>query len=471
MSATASLLLDGVNDVASASHNAELNITGDLTLEFWLKATDHASGTTTILGFPNDVGGSAGYRAVLDFNLFFLEDWNAYTVNQATPVTLNSGDIGAWHHYAITRTGRAVAYYRDGAFLGSGGTMSGTAAGNTGGVALGLHMYRNYGKGKFCEVRIWNVARSSGDIAAYYDKKAAGSETDLVACWHLGEGTGTTTADATSPAETLTISGATWDTGDFPTLTDAGSGTQTVTASAIASAEAFGTAVLTPGAVTVSPSAISSAAAFGTAVLTPGAVTVSPSSIASAEAFGSTVVDDGSIPSQTVTASAIATAEAFGTPALYRRARPVLDLSAGGWTTHAGGTTGLAATIDETAADDADYVRSSASPATEDVYRFRFAPVPNPLAGITGGVRVLLRYQKDSGTDRIDLAFRLYAADGVTLITEAGAADISTSLTDGVIVLSLPNIQDVPFDDWQLGLVGELVAVVGSGGGGFLPWL
>lgn len=125
-----------------------------------------------------------------------------------------------------------------------------------------------------------------------------------------------------------------------------GSSPQTVSPSAIASGEAFGTATLTPGAVTVSPSAIGSAEAFGTptivqdvaptgipsdeafgtASLSVGPVTVSPSSIGSAEAFGTASV----FGDQTVTdAGAIASAEAFGTATIQPGTVTLLPLGIG----------------------------------------------------------------------------------------------------------------------------------------------
>ena len=56
---------------------------------------------------------------------------------------------------------------------------------------------------------------------------------------------------------------------------------QTITASGIASAEAFGSSALAPGAVIVQPSGIATAAAFGATVFVPGAVSVAPTGIAS----------------------------------------------------------------------------------------------------------------------------------------------------------------------------------------------
>ena len=77
--------------------------------------------------------------------------------------------------------------------------------------------------GKIDEVRIWNVVRSDAEIADYYDKQAAGTETGLVVCYHANEGSGTSVANAVSGSHTGTFDG-TWSTTDYPTLTDAGGG-------------------------------------------------------------------------------------------------------------------------------------------------------------------------------------------------------------------------------------------------------
>jgi hypothetical protein len=122
----------------------------------------------------------------------------------------------------------------------------------------------------------------------------------------------------------------------FMEVPDGGPATQNIAPSGIATAEAFGTAVLTTGAVTVSPTGVGSAEAFGTAVVaqpppsqtitvtagiataealgsptvTVGAVTLAPSGITSTEAFGTTTVTTGPV---SLTVTGIPTAEAFGT--------------------------------------------------------------------------------------------------------------------------------------------------------------
>lgn len=86
---------------------------------------------------------------------------------------------------------------------------------------------------------------------------------------------------------------------------------QTLSPASIATAEAFGTVVETPGRVTLSPASITSTEAFATPVETPGRVTLSPASIASLEAFGLPASMAGAV---ILHPAPIGTAEAFGTP-------------------------------------------------------------------------------------------------------------------------------------------------------------
>lgn len=84
--------------------------------------------------------------------------------------------------------------------------------------------------------------------------------------------------------------------------------TYTITASGITSVEAFGSPTLVPGVVNVIPSAIDSLEAFGSHVLDV-TYQITPTGIASLEAFGAATI----APTNIISPSAIASLEAFGT--------------------------------------------------------------------------------------------------------------------------------------------------------------
>jgi hypothetical protein len=98
-----------------------------------------------------------------------------------------------------------------------------------------------------------------------------------------------------------------------------GGAAQTVTATGIASSEAFGTPTATAGTVQVSPQGIASGEAFGTPSVSQGAApaqSLFATGIASGEAFGTPSVSQGAAPAQSLFATGIASGEAFGSPTL-----------------------------------------------------------------------------------------------------------------------------------------------------------
>jgi hypothetical protein len=74
-----------------------------------------------------------------------------------------------------------------------------------------------YWEGKLDDVRIWNVARTSAQIAASYRTELSGPQTGLVANWRFNEGTGTNAADSAGVGQPATLSGGvSWSTDVHP---------------------------------------------------------------------------------------------------------------------------------------------------------------------------------------------------------------------------------------------------------------
>ena len=68
--------------------------------------------------------------------------------------------------------------------------------------------------GALDEIRIWNVARSQGQIQSQMFFELNGSEPGLVGCWKLNEGFGTTAADNSPLGNTaIMYNGPTWVSG------------------------------------------------------------------------------------------------------------------------------------------------------------------------------------------------------------------------------------------------------------------
>lgn len=114
-------------------------------------------------------------------------------------------------------------------------------------------------------------------------------------------------------------------------------------------------------------------------------------------------------------------------------ARPDSDVSRGSWTTDSGATANLWDSINETPANDSDYVRSSQSPGSADILTLTLTDVGDPASST--GHKVRYRYGKDlSSGDRIDLTVRLM--QGTTQIAAWTHTNIGTTLTDAEQTLS-----------------------------------
>jgi hypothetical protein len=116
----------------------------------------------------------------------------------------------------------------------------------------------------------------------------------------------------------------------------------------------------------------------------------------------------------------------------YQYLRPNADDSAGAWTTETGATTNLYQSIDETSANDSDYIRSPVNP-TQSACKFA---LPGPSVPPKRPFTIRYRYEKDQPTGTMSLRARLLC--GTTVIatwTESNISDTWTttehSLTSG----------------------------------------
>jgi hypothetical protein len=88
---------------------------------------------------------------------------------------------------------------------------------------------------------------------------------------------------------------------------------QNLTPTGFTSANAFGTATVTPGSVSVSPAGLANVNAFGAATITPGPVALAPVGFFSANAFGNPTLTLGPV---NLSPAGFANTQAFGNPAV-----------------------------------------------------------------------------------------------------------------------------------------------------------
>ena len=206
------LLTGSTMNLASSGYLKAANFanvgTGDFTIEGWVKT----SGTGAFVS-NRDCGSHGNFFTFYVGSTLSLEiDEDESATNYATPAGTTSVANGAWHHVAMVRSGTTVKFYIDGA-LDATVTTSGVANINNayplfvGARGTGSGGIGDYLVGSVDDIRIWDVARTAGEIAANKDAYINASTPNLMANYRFDESSGTTTADATTNAHDLTLFG------------------------------------------------------------------------------------------------------------------------------------------------------------------------------------------------------------------------------------------------------------------------
>lgn len=184
----------------------------DFTVEFWARRT--ATGRQEFLvGHGNEAGAARqslhiGFRDS-DAFVFGLygDDFNADV----------RGDDTAWHHWACVyeHATRRQTVYRDGTEAGTR-TADGAYAG-AGPLLLGKALWLGSARAELDEVRIWDRARTAGEIERDKGVRLIGNDPGLVAYYRFDEGSGTRLFDQTDHARHGELTGGPkWVTSEAP---------------------------------------------------------------------------------------------------------------------------------------------------------------------------------------------------------------------------------------------------------------
>lgn len=188
-----SLHFDGVDDEVFCGNNASLQITGsNITLECRIKIhsfrtniwegniiNKEQGGLGTDFGYMLRVGGNG----VVNFNLG-NGSWNELNSPD------NSVTLGTWYRIAATYDGTNMRIYLDGVEIArqnTGGIQIGNSTSNLtiGNWALGAGRNLN---ATIDEIRIWNVTRTSSEIASNMNIELNLPQTGLVAYYKFNQG-------------------------------------------------------------------------------------------------------------------------------------------------------------------------------------------------------------------------------------------------------------------------------------------
>ncbi|NTW31029.1 MAG: LamG domain-containing protein [Bacteroidetes bacterium] len=239
--------------------NASLSYTGNNTLEFWFKINTQPGSPITVMGKTAGNGGGG-------WLLYYGVDWVysgcqfgiynfSYTENVFTSAFIvQTITTNTWYHIAIVETVANPAATRW-EFFFNGTSVGNGLGGNQGGgctlidnsTNLYINGVQSYGDFQIDDVRLWNVARSGGQIN---DNKCVeiNSASNLQASWHLNN----SLVDGSGNGNTLTNENSATFVSDMAScLASAPSVTSPTSASITSTGATLGANVTSDGGATI----------------------------------------------------------------------------------------------------------------------------------------------------------------------------------------------------------------------------
>ena len=203
---------------AYATDSASLSITGDLTIEFWIKPESLPEFMPLI---NKSVGStSRSYRIGIETDgdiTFVISKDGTFSAGQYSTYTPNLNlSTGAWAHvaFAFDASAHTTYSYLNGSPFGSKdmGVNFTLIADCTSNLYIGESADISRFDGKLDEIRIWNTQRTDSEIANNYNKQLVGDESGLQAYYQFNNDL----LDLTANNNDLTSLGASVFSTDVP---------------------------------------------------------------------------------------------------------------------------------------------------------------------------------------------------------------------------------------------------------------
>jgi len=203
------LHFNGGTDQVDLGNPPPLKITGSQTIEFWIKPDDFNSRQNP---YAKAYGGEGTMTLETDGTINYF--YGTGGGNNGSYQSFNSTArlrVGQWQHLALVRDldsdPKQLRWYLDGQLVSEATAQYAAAVSSSLNAVLG-NGYAGVFRGSLDEVRIWNIARSTGDIQAARTVALTGTEVGLVAYYQFGEGSGNVINDLTTNGISGTIGGA-----------------------------------------------------------------------------------------------------------------------------------------------------------------------------------------------------------------------------------------------------------------------
>jgi hypothetical protein len=164
------------------------SLSGDMSASLWVKSS---SSTTSMRIFDLAQAATIGTQITMGSGVIGLDNSGGPTSSVSTGSGMNDGQ---WHHVVVTRSGTTYTLYVDNVSIGTSG---GTAPTYTR-VFIGVRSNAlNFFNGSIDDVRVFNTALTTTQIAALYGGSIAPScDQTCLGYWKMDEPSGVTTQDA-----------------------------------------------------------------------------------------------------------------------------------------------------------------------------------------------------------------------------------------------------------------------------------
>ncbi|NQX97949.1 MAG: LamG domain-containing protein, partial [Flavobacteriales bacterium] len=184
---------DGSNDYVALGNPTQLQITGDMTIEMWLKPDNFSNRKNP---YAKAYGGEGTITQEPNGTLNYYYGTNG---GNSTPYqgfnTAASLNLGVWNHIAIVRdlTNMRLYWYINGVLTNQ--TNANYAAATAGGnpIYIGQGYVNNY-DGQIEELRVWNIVRGQSQIQLNKGLCLTGAEAGLAAYYQFNDGAGSAIA-------------------------------------------------------------------------------------------------------------------------------------------------------------------------------------------------------------------------------------------------------------------------------------
>jgi len=210
-----SVRLNGSTGYIEVPHHVALNLTGNWTIEAWVKQTTITSSAPIV----RKGNASTSYPSYYLYGTYFsfLTEYPPYggyyfdtSGNGSSTDAPTKPVTGEWYHIAMVKNVSGITVFLDGV-AGPVSTASGDPLTNTSSLYFGTRQSSgtSYFTGLIDEIRISNIARYT---STFTPAKRLASDANTIGLWHFEEGSGTTAYNAVGTIlNGSLVGGVTWE--------------------------------------------------------------------------------------------------------------------------------------------------------------------------------------------------------------------------------------------------------------------